>query len=286
MPIKISTDSTADIPRSLRESLDISVLPLNILAQGREYLDGEDMLPERFYGLLEEASELPRSSQVNPYRYRELFESAYREGFTHLIHTSLNAKGSATWQSGMNARSEFYEEHPEARDRFFIHILDSATYSMGYGLGVVEAAKMAKAGESAESILAFLKDWMEHVRVLFVPLDLRFVKKSGRISAAAAFLGDAMGLKPVILFENGEAKIIAKVRGERKAIHYLLEQCRAERKPESPYVLASSSCPEISKLLYEDCCAKLDQPPELEFPLGCVISINTGPRAIGIVYRR
>lgn len=75
--------------------------------------------------------------------------------------------------------------------------------------------RMAAAGASVEEIAAYIQDWVDHVRVLFVAFDLKFAKKSGRVSAAAAFVGEALGLKPIMTFENGASKVVTKVRGRR-----------------------------------------------------------------------
>lgn len=88
------------------------------------------------------------------------------------------------------------EDHPEARDAFSIRVIDSHTYTMCYGYPVAEGARMAAAGASVEEIAAYIQDWVDHVRVLFVPFDLKFAKKSGRVSAAAALWERPWGSSP------------------------------------------------------------------------------------------
>ena len=241
MRIRIATDSTADIPVSLREELDIAVLPLTILAEDREYRDGYDITPQEFYPLLDAEDKLPRSAQVNPYQYTELFEESWKAGYTDLIQTTLNSKGSSTWQSAIQARDQFYEEHPEAKDSFRIHIIDSLNYSMGYGWAVIAAARQAREGATVDEIIAGIRDWVENVRVAAIPLNLKCVRKSGRISAAAALIGDAVGIKPVITFEDGQVKTLSKIRGKKKAVSALIELCKQERKPGTPYVIARAA---------------------------------------------
>ena len=286
MRIRISTDSTADIPVSLRKELDIAVLPLTIIAEDREYRDGYDITPQEFYPLLDAEDRLPRSAQVNPYQYTELFEESWKAGYTDLIQTTLNSKGSSTWQSAIQARDLFYEEHPAAKDSFNIHIIDSLNYSMGYGWAVIAAAKQARAGATVEEIIAGIRDWVENVRVAAIPLNLKCVRKSGRISAAAALIGDAVGIKPVITFEGGEVKTLSKIRGKKKAVSALIELCKQERRPGTPYVLARAADDEEAERLMQAACAELDQPPEFMFYLGCIITINIGPEAIGIIYHK
>ena len=124
-----------------------------------------------------------------------------------------------------------------------------------------------------------------HTRPVFVPLNQKCVKKSGRVSAAAAFVGDIIGLKPLITFEDGEAKIIAKARGENNAISALVERCVSERRPGTNYALVYGNNPAAFAKLKSACAEALDCPPIVEYQVGCVIGINTGPDMVGILYR-
>ena len=283
--IKISTDSTADIPQSFCEELNISVLPLTVVADEKEYRDGVDITPQEFYRIIDASKKLPVSSQVASVLYTELFEETWKAGYTDLTQVTINSKGSGTYQAAVLSRDLFYEEHPEAKEQLSIHIIDSQTYSMAYGIGVIEGAQLVRQGASVAEVIAHIEEWLAHTRPLFVPLNLRCVKKSGRISPAAAFAGDAIGLKPLITFEEGEARIIGKVRGERKAIAALVEQCQKERRPGTNYALVYGSNQEAFSALKEACAQVMDLPPIAEYPVGCVIAINTGPDMIGILYR-
>ena len=283
--IKFTTDSAADIPAPLREELDIQVLPFPIAMGDREYADGFDFTPEEFYGMLLAAPQIPTHAQLNPYVFEELFEQAYEAGYTDLIHTSINSKGSATCSNAFQARGDFYRDHPEAEETFHIHIIDALNYTMGYGWAVVQGAKMAAGGAEPREIVDYIQDWVDHVRVIFAPLDLRFAKKSGRVSAAAAFVGEALGLKPVMTFTGGESKILAKVRGEKAVVAKLVELCRSGRKADTPYLMIRGGNAEQSEKLLEACRQELGEEPALSYHIGGVIAINAGPNLIGIIYR-
>lgn len=285
MRIKIGTDSTADIPQEVRERLDINVLPLSVVHEGREYVECVDIKPEEFYVTLENCEKIPTSSQVTTQAYVDFYEKTFAAGYTDLIQISLNAKGSGTFQSGVVAKNLFFEAHPEAEGKFAIHNVDSETYSMLYGHAVIKAAEMARNGASVEEIIAKVERMVKAVRGVFVPLTLRFVKKSGRVSAAAAFLGDAMGLKPVITFENGESKIISKIRGEKHVVSELCDLCEKERASGTPYVLIHGNNEKMNEEMREAFVAAFGQ-PEYEYNIGCIIAMNTGPDMVGMVYYR
>ena len=283
--IKLITDSAADIPRPIREELGIQVLPFPIAMGDREYKDGFDFTPQEFYQMLLSAPQVPTHAQLNPYLFSQCFEQAFEQGYTDLIYTCINSKGSATFQNAVQARDEFYEDHPQAKESFHIHLIDSRTYTMSYGWAVMEGAKLAAAGGSAEEIVAAIQDWVDHVRVVFAPLDLRFAKKSGRVSAAAAFVGEALGLKPIMTFENGDSKILSKVRGERNVLAALLDLCRKERQKGSPYLLIRAGNDEQADKLKQACVEALGEEPAMEFFIGGVIAINAGPNLVGLIYR-
>lgn len=283
--IKFTTDSAADIPAALRESLNIQVMPFPIAVGEREYADGFDFTPQEFYEILLQETRIPTHAQLTPYDFTQCFEAAWKEGCTDLIHTSINSKASSTFQNALQAREEFYEDHPEARESFRIHLIDSLTYTMGYGWAVIRGAQMAREGVDAERIVEMIRDWLAHVRVVFAPLDLRFAKKSGRVSAAAAFMGEALGLKPVMTFVDGESAILSKVRGEKNVISALLDLCKKERQPGSPYMVICGSNTEQARKLQDACHQELDIIPAMEYCIGGVIAINAGPNMIGLVYR-
>lgn len=282
--IKFVTDSAADIPRDRREELGIQVLPFPIAMGVKEYQDGFDFTPDEFYQMLLAAPQIPTHAQLTPFVFYQCFEAAYREGVTDLIYTAINSKGSATHQNAIQARDEFYEEYPDTAKTFRIHIIDSHNYTLSYGWAVMEGARMAQTGSSVEEILSFMQNWIDHVRVIFAPLDLRFAKKSGRVSAAAAFVGDALGLKPIMTFENGESKILNKVRGEKNVIPTILSLCQNNRQEGTPYFVIRGQNLEIAQKMEEICTQTLGEKSTMTYPIGGVIAINAGPNIVGIVY--
>ena len=283
--VKFITDSASDIPVSLREELNIQVLPFPIVMGDRELADGFDFTPDEFYGMLLSAPQVPTHAALNPFLFTEAFEQAWKEGYTDLIHTSINSKGSATCSNAFQARGDFYRDHPEAEGTFHIHIIDALNYTMGYGWAVVQGARMAAEGTEPQVVADYIQDWVDHVHVVFAPLDLRFAKKSGRVSAAAAFVGEALGLKPIMTFINGESKILAKVRGEKAVVSKLAEMCGAERKAGTPYLIIQGNNQEQSGRLLDQCRQELGEEPALSYQIGGVIAINAGPNLIGVIYR-
>ena len=184
------------------------------------------------------------------------------------------------------SKDMFYEDYPEAKDKMNIHIIDSKTYSMAYGMPVIKAAQMANDGASADEILSEMNDWLENVRILFLPMNLKFVKKSGRVSAAAAFVGDALGLKPIITFEDGDSKVLNKIRGDKKAISTMVDMAAEEMAKDEPYAIVYGTNQDAFDKLKSVCEEKIGRTAMYEYLVGAVISINVGPDVVGIIYKK
>jgi fatty acid-binding protein DegV len=121
--------------------------------------------------------------------------------------------------------------------------------------------------------------------VVFIPLNLHYAKKSGRLSPVAAFVGEALGLKPIMTFIDGDTKVLTKARGDRNAIAAVVDFCVKQRKSGTPYLLIKGSNAELADKLLESSRQALQEEPALEFYIGGVVSINSGPELIGLVYR-
>lgn len=281
----ISTESTADIPANYIRELGIVVLPVCINVNGTEYLDGVSFTCHEFYQMLEEAEHLPTTAQISPYTFMELYEKHWKAGYTDQVHLSINSKGSGTYSNAVQAISLFYEEHPEAKDALHVHVIDSAAYSMVYGWPTIKAARMAKEGASAEEIVAACEEHLRQTGVMFIPMSLKFIKKSGRISGLAGFVGDALGLKPVISFEDGVSKTVAKIRGEKKLFNDVLAMTDAQIGKDAPYLIAYGSDDGIRQRFREACEEHFGRPPEMEYPIGSVIAINSGHNTIAIIFK-
>lgn len=283
--IKFVTDSAADIPADICRELDIQVLAFPIAMEDEEFLDGAQYTPQEFYAKLVEAPNIPTHSQLIPIQFQECYEAAWRAGYTDLIYVSINSKGSSTYDNAVLARGVFYAEHPEAEQTFCIHTVDSHTYTMAYGYAVMEGARMARTGAGAAEILTFISDWLAHARILFAPYDLKFAKKSGRVSVAAAFVGEVMGLRPIMTFENGESKIVTKVRGDKNVIPAIVALMQADMGAEKKYLCIKGSLEERNTEFYDSAVAAFEVEPRMQYYIGGVISINAGPNVVGVLYR-
>lgn len=284
--IKFLTDSASDIPKEYVAQYDIQVIPFPIALEDREILDGVDYQPREFYKLLDGLDKIPSHAQLNLFQFEEAYEAAYQGGFDALIYTCINFKGSNTGNNALQAREAFYQNHPEAEGKFDIFVIDSKSYTYCYGYAIVEAAKKARSGElTGAQAAAEIQDWLDHAKILFAPYDLKFARKSGRVSAAAAIMGSAMGIRPIMSFPNGNSKVLAKPRGDKNVVPNIVRMMTAEMEPGSPYLVIHAALEDRNQEITKACTEAVGYPPAEEFLIGGVISINAGPNLVGVVYR-
>ena len=247
-------------------------------------MERKDFTNDQFYQMMRDAQGVPTTAAITQLQFCDIYARYADEGYTDLVYLSINAGGSSTYNNAVKAMELLEEERPGYTMK--IQVIDSHTYTMCYGYPVAEGARMAAAGASVEEIAAYIQDWVDHVRVRFGSFDLKFAKKSGRVSAAAAFVGEALGLKPIMTFENGASKVVTKARGEKNVIPTILELAQKEREPGTPYLIIRAARPDQAELLTESCRQAFGQEPAMDCFIGGVIAINAGPNLVGLIYRK
>lgn len=283
--IKIITDSPCDIPKTLETELDIQIIPIPIAIDDKSYLERVDFTTEEFYKILSDCTRLPVTAHITVIQYCDYIKAAYKEGFEDVIIVTINSKGSNGYSAALMAKDMFFEENPEANDKFRVHIVDSLTYTMGYGFPVIEAAKKIKRGAKVDEVLAYLNDWFSCSEIYFAPYSLEFVKKSGRVSVAAAFVGELIGLRPIISFVNGDVNITEKVRGDKSVIPAIVNTTAKRIIPQTPYCVVYGEIEEYGKQLAEDLTKKLGYPPEHLYKAGAIIALNAGTKIVGVIIK-
>lgn len=215
MAVRIITDSASDILPDEYEGL--TVLPLSVSFGSRVYADGVDLTHERFYELLVEEDDLPKTGQVNPYAFSQALDEAYAAGDEAVVVT-LSSKLSGTNQSAVTAASEA---------KGVVRVVDSLSVCVGERVLVEEALRLAAAGMSAVEIADKLVALRDRVRVVGLLDTLEYLRRGGRISTAAAGVGQLLSIKPVIAIEDGKVALLGKARGSKNGRNLLNEQVAA-----------------------------------------------------------
>ena len=281
--VRIITDSGCDINPAVEEKYKdlLVIMPFELTINGKSYVDRKDFTNEEFYKILKENSEIPKHSQITPIRFEEKYRELYEQGVREIIVDVINAAGSQTYTSAVIAKQAVEEDLKD----LVIHTVDSQNYSLGYGYPITEACRKLEEGQSVESVVAYLEDWARHIEAYVVGFDLRHMKKSGRITAAASFLGELMGLKPIISLYKEKTEVVKKARGEKAAIEAAVEHMCSRIIPGTPWNVITTTCPEQEKELIDKMTKKLGYGPAMVEPTGMVVSCNAGPEFVGILLR-
>ncbi|MDR0221924.1 MAG: DegV family protein [Oscillospiraceae bacterium] len=273
--VKVITDSGCDLPAGMENKSGIDIMHFEIMLDDVLYRERFDIAPREFYALMNNSSSIPTTNQITVPRFEAKFLECKAEGEREVIVVLINSRGSQTYANAVMAKKNLEENG--GLDGVKVHIVDSRTYSVGYGYPVVEAAKKLDMGQSAEQVLAYLDDWFSCAEVYIVPMSLRHMKKSGRITAAAAFLGELMGLKPVISLIDGVSEVQKKVRGEKAVIDEAARHIKSRIVPETPWLALCGDNSGFYDALVKRLSKEIGAPPSMESFVGCAVGANTGP---------
>ncbi|MGN1340777.1 MAG: DegV family protein [Oscillospiraceae bacterium] len=281
--IRIITDSGCDISKENEERYKglLEIMPFMITIEGKSYADRQDIQPEEFYKVLKEQQEIPKHSQINAIQFEDKYRELYEQGVRTIIVDVINAAGSQTCSNAALAKNNVAEELKDLK----IYVIDSQNYTLSYGYPVIEACKKLEAGQSVESVAAYLEDWARHSEAFIIGFELRHMKKSGRITAAASFLGELMGLKPLIYLGAEKTEVLRKARGEKAVIDAAVETIASRMIPETPWCVVTTTRPECEKEFIDKMTKKLGYGPAMVEKCGVVVSCNAGPEFIGVLTR-
>lgn len=282
--IAILTDSSCDIPVELEQKYGIDILCFPITLDGVSYTERKDFTPEEFYDMMRQAKGVPTTAAITSLRFLEKFCEYVDEGYTEVLAVLINGTGSATFNNAVMAAEELKEERPGHKMK--IHLVDARTYSMVFGWYVCEAARKIRNGAEVAHVKAELEKQMASNEICLAAFSLKQMKKSGRISAAAAFAGELLGLRPIISLVDGQSKAESKVRGDAAVIPAMIKyvKSRVEDVSQMEYQIAGTDDDDKLKELEKACKKEFGHPPVNIFRLGGVVSANTGPDALAITF--
>ncbi len=210
----VVVDSTADLPKSIRNELDIHMVPLNVHFGSEIYKDQIDLDSDGFYEKLKTSPIMPKTSQPSPGAFLDIYKQVATPDDL-IISYHISGKASGTIQSAIMAQSLLPD--------YNIKVIDSEGLSLHYGMQAIEIARQALQGASFEEIKKHLEKVKQSIQVCFTVETLEYLHKNGRIGTANAFLGTVLNIKPILSIENGMVSGIEKVRSRKKALLRLIE---------------------------------------------------------------
>lgn len=279
MAIRIITDSASDMHREEHPALE--VLPLSITFGNDVYLDGVDIDHKRFYEMLVEGDELPKTGQVNPYAFSKAIAEAREVGDDAVIIT-VGGKLSGTYQSACTALAE-----APGGD---VYVVDSNNVTLGERILVEYALRLVDAGKPVDVIAHEVEAVRDRVVVMGLLETLEYLVRGGRLSAAAGALGTLLSFKPVVAVEDGQVVQLGKARGSKNGRNLLNQQ--VERAGgidfDMPIALGYTGLDDtLLKKYIEDSHDLWAGHKESELPIhtiGATIGTHVGPGAVAVAF--
>lgn len=214
MNIRITTDSTCDLPASIVEKHGITVIPLYINQGDTSYLDGVNLTREEFYRLLPSFHPAPSTATPSIEVFVQTWNKLADAGVEAILSIHISEKLSATVNAARVAAEQF--------NRIPVTVLDSGQLSLGMGFIVEKAAQMAELGHKMEDILASLSEVMKRTYVFASLKTLEYLRRSGRMNFALARFGELLQIKPLLHMNQGNPAA-HRVRTQRKAAARMME---------------------------------------------------------------
>jgi DegV family protein with EDD domain len=219
-PVRIVTDSTADVPAALASDLGITVIPLQVHFGNEVYQNGVDVKPETFFEKLKQSSDLPQTSQPPVGRFVETYQKLLGEEGCEAI-VSLHIAGSLS--GTINAAWTASRMLPDPAE---VEVIDSGQLSMGIGWTAIHAARVARTGATLAEVAAKVRSFLPRVRAAAMIDNLENLYRGGRITLLSAALGSMLQIKPLVSIQGGELLVWGKVRTRSKAMRQLEDHVR------------------------------------------------------------
>lgn len=279
MVIKITADSTCDLPAAILEDLNIAVIPLHILIDEKSFRDGFDITQQDAFKYVGEENRRCTTAAINVFEYEEFF-SAFTTDYEAVIHITVGSDFSSCCQNAILASEKFSN----------VYIIDSKNFSAGSGHLAYDAALMAKEGHGAEDIVQQLKAFVPKLDTSFVLDRLDYLKKGGRCSNIEVLTTALLKIKPSIEVKDGKMTIGRKYRGP---LLRCIEKYVKERLENNDLIdysrlfITHAMCPPeiVEKVKFWVAeYASFDE--VIETHAGTTLSVHSGPHALGLFYKR
>lgn len=279
-------DSCCDLSIEQERKYGVRIVNCGVEMNGLPYEDRVEINCETIYAEVEKTNSLPHTSQVTVIQFMEEFLRAAKEGYTDVICVTMNAKGSGTYSAAKHAVELLPGEYPALEGKLHIRVIDSTTYSYVIALPMLLGLERLKKGDDPDVVADDMQDWYNNSITLVGLYSLQYAKRSGRLNACAAFVGDILGLKPIMSI-SGENKVLEKTRGDKTLVPKMAQMyANMAEDIKGDYIIAYGNNPEQAKELASAIKKLGGKAPYLMGPIGPCVAINAGPKMLGLGFRR
>lgn len=216
---QLFTDTSANLPAEIIDEYGIEVVPFSYTIDGVEYIPEREFDGKAFYAAMRAGSEV-KTSMVNAGTFIERFKTALDAG-KDVLYIGMSGGISGTANAALMAKQELDEEYPDRK----IVVIDTLAASLGEGLFVIKAAEQLKDGVALDAIEEAIRAQVPSMCQSFTVDDLKYLKNTGRVSGAAAIIGNVLSIHPILIGDyEGKIVVKAKVRGMKRTLDALAER--------------------------------------------------------------
>lgn len=212
MMIHLVTDSSCDLPKEWLDKYNITVVPLTITIEGKDYREGIDITPQEFYEKMFSSNNLPKTSQPAPGIFMETFNSFPKDDT--ILCLTISGGLSGTYQAAcIGAKNS-------TRD---VRVVDTLAGSLAHGFQLIEAGKRIEQGENIDKIEGFLEEYKQHSNILILLDTLENIVKGGRLSRFQGSIAKVLDIKVALHGVEGKVEILEKIHGKKKFLNRAIE---------------------------------------------------------------
>ena len=279
MNIKILSDSTCDLPQEVLDKYNITMIPLVVIKDAKQFTDGVDITPADIFNHVAAGGDLCSTAAINFGEYTEIF-SKYASDYDGVIHINISSEFSSCHQNARLAAAEFDN----------VRAVDSRNLSTGQGLVVLQACKLAQECSDLDEIVDKLNAFTDKVEASFLLDRLEYMVKGGRCSAAAALGANLLNLKPCIEVKNGKMGVVKKYRGNyaKCLANYVKDRLanRDDLVKDTLFVTRTPVTEDCFNAVKEAVSAYNDFETTYWNEAGCTVSCHCGPGTLGVLFVR
>jgi DegV family protein with EDD domain len=273
MAIRIVTDSSADLPQELVEQLNITVVPCNVVMDDVNYKDGVDISGDEFYRQLVSSPRSATTAQPSMADFQSVYRQLLNQG-DEVVSIHVSGKLSGTLNSAERAKASLGDSSP-------IEVIDSQLASLGLGLVVLSAARLAQEAGSRPKVAEQVRSILPRTHCMLVLDTLEYLQRGGRIGKARAFVGSLLSVKPILKLQDGEVHPVERPRNLERGVRRLAELAH-EYAPVCRLGIIYSTEPERAADLKQRLADLVSEPEMVTGRFGATLGTYVGPGALGV----
>lgn len=273
MKIGFVTDSTAYLPESIRAELDIEVVPVQVVIDGKAFDEASEITAEEVAQALKQGKAVT-TSRPSSAEFVAAYQRVLDRGYDQVVSVHLSSDLSGTYESALLA---------VAKSGLPVLVIDSRTIAMAMGFSLIGATRLAHSGAALEDVEDYIRSRCEQSSVIFYVDTLEYLKRGGRISALQSRIGTALSLKPLLIVVDGHIVQRELVRNSQKALARIVEIAQTSGSRASEIAILHVAAQNTAEKIAAQISQKLDNAEIPVIAAGAVVGTHLGPGAVALV---